>query len=76
MVSLGRLSFSAISEIVIPVITLIIGNIQLFLIYVHYKEHLLNKCEVENAKICKKSSLKRIFSIDKMFVITDIYRVS
>jgi hypothetical protein len=71
-VSLGRLSFSAISEIVMPVITLFIGYIQRFLIFVHNKEHLLNKYEAENTKKGKKGSLKRTFNIDKMFFITDI----
>jgi hypothetical protein len=42
MVSLGRFSFFAISEIVIPFIPHIIGSIHKILKNITYKEHLLN----------------------------------
>lgn len=50
IVSLGNFNFSAISEIVIPCISPIIGSLDYFLKNVHKKAHLHNKrlAEIEN----------------------------
>jgi hypothetical protein len=70
-VSRGRFSFSAISEIVIPFISHIIGIISHFLINVRYNGYLLNISIAKIGKKVKKCSLKKIFILTYMFVITD-----
>jgi fumarate reductase subunit D len=54
MVSLGRFNFSAISEIVMPVICLIIGILHRLHKNVHYKAQLLNTCIAKFQNIFRK----------------------
>jgi hypothetical protein len=61
IVSWGSLSFSAISEIVIPFMSYIIGILKGFLEIVHYCEHLLNSCVVKIEKKLKIVHKKEYF---------------
>jgi hypothetical protein len=70
-VSFGKLRFSAISEIVIPVISLFIGILILFFENVHYKEHLYKQMCSENRKKILKMSVERNIYLDKMFIYMD-----
>jgi hypothetical protein len=72
-VSFGKLSFSAISEIVIPVIPHIIGSLSHFLKNVHYKEHLLNKYLVKSKNLKKNVHKKGYFILTNCSFIWTIY---